>query len=228
MSSTVINPRGLIGWMNSARYRQAVVADVHDSEAIFDPAIRAYTPDVPLYGLALTVYCAAGDNLMLHKAVSMVAPGDVIVVQMEATPSDTLVRSLAGEILAYGAYQRGAHGMVLDALIRDVDEIRKLGLAMYARDVCIRGPLKQTLGTINHPIRVGGVTVSPGDVIIGDRDGLVCVSPDQGEAVLARAQERLDAESEWKEKIAAGGTTNEFLGFQDKLIEMGIKEESET
>ena len=137
-----------------------------------------------LAGPALTVKTRPGDNLMIHKALDLAAPGDVIVVD----GGGDLTNSLMGELMVAHAKVRGVAGIVLYGAVRDIAAIRAGDWPVYATGVSHRGPYKDGPGEINVPISIGGMTVMPGDIIIGDEDGLLAFSPEEAEAVIAKAQ----------------------------------------
>jgi len=153
-----------------------------------------------MVGLALTVKTRPGDNLLIHKAISMGLPGDVIVVDGGGETGNALV----GELMAMDAQRRGIVGFVIDGAVRDVDVFQSGAFACYARGVSHRGPYKDGPGEVNVPVSVGGQVVFPGDVIIGDADGVVVVPAGHAEAVLEAASRKEQAEAGIKEKISNG------------------------
>jgi RraA family protein len=150
------------------------------------PALRPYHRGGALIGSALTVRTRPGDNLMVHKAVDMAQPGDVIVVDA----GGDLTNAIVGEILIALARSRGVAGYVIDGAARDVDAIAASDFPVYARGITHRGPYKDGPGEINVIVTIGGQTVGPGDIMVGDGDGVLAVP--RGEALriaeLARAQ----------------------------------------
>lgn len=156
-----------------------------------------------LVGTALTVKAPDADNLMFHKALDIAKPGDVIVVKSIGDPT----RSLCGEIMMRYAKARGIAGFVIDGLIRDVDGARKLeNFAIYAKGVTPLGPYKNGPGEINVPIACGDQVVFPGDIIVGDDDGLVVIRPDEAETVLELARKHMQNEEKTMASIAKDGT----------------------
>ncbi|NLY50921.1 MAG: RraA family protein [Firmicutes bacterium] len=141
-------------------------------------------PGSKLVGSALTVKAAPGDNLMVHKAIDIAQEGDVIVV---ATGGD-LSHSMLGEIMCRLAALRGIRGFVLDGAVRDVAAIRELGFPVFAAGSTPGGPYKNGPGEINVPVSCGGVVVNPGDVVVGDDDGVMIIPRQEAEEVLAKAQ----------------------------------------
>lgn len=146
-----------------------------------------YHPSKVIIGTAFTVRTRAGDNHAIHAALKVVRAGDVMVVDGGADVTQALI----GEIVVQKAMAAGLAGFVIDGAIRDVDAIRELGLPVYARAVTHRGPYKNGPGTLNQPIAVGGTVVMPGDLVVGDGDGIVTLSPAVAAQILpaVRAKE---------------------------------------
>jgi RraA family protein len=154
-------------------------------------ALRPLHGDARLAGPALTVRTRPGDNLLVHKAIDMIEPGDVLVVDAGGETANAIV----GEIMMQIARRRGAAGFVVDGTIRDVDAFREAAFCVFARGVTQRGPYKDGPGEINVPVTIGEMVVHPGDAVVGDADGLVAVPAAEAEDVLqkARAQEAREA-----------------------------------
>jgi len=142
-------------------------------------------------GPALTVKTRPGDNLMVHKALDLAERGDVIVVDA----GGDLTNALIGEIMSTYAAARGIAGIVIDGAIRDADEIRANAFPVYAAGVTHRGPYKDGPGEINVPVAIDGMVIAPGDLVLGDGDGILCVPFDSTAAVLAAAQEKQKVEA---------------------------------
>jgi RraA family protein len=153
-----------------------------------------------LAGPALTVKTRPGDNLMIHKALTMAQKGDVIVVDA----GGDLTNSLFGEIMVATAVKIGVAGVVLNGAVRDAEEIGQGHFPLYAAGVTHRGPYKDGPGEINVPIAIDGMVIHPGDLVIGDADGLLCVPFDEAEAVLAATHKKMEAEKKMLADIAAG------------------------
>ena len=151
-------------------------------------------------GVALTVKARPGDNLMLHKAIDMAQPGDVIV--MDAGGDTT--NALFGEMMLAYAIKRGVAGLVLNGAIRDSDAMKEVNHPVFAVGVTHRGPFKDGPGEINVPIAIDGMVVHPGDIIIGDGDGVLCVPLDAADDILKKAQVKLAAETAQMQAIAEG------------------------
>lgn len=155
---------------------------------------------VSVCGNALTVKVRAGDNLLIYKALDMLQPGDVLVVDGEGD----ITRALAGEILMRFARSRGAVGFVIDGAVRDVEAFEEHRFPCWSRGVSLRGPFKDGPGAVNVPIAVGGMVVHPGDVIVGDSDGVVAVPAAEALQVAHLAREKADAERAMMAEIADG------------------------
>ena len=164
--------------------------------------LRCYTRGADMVGTALTVHAAEGDNALLHLAMDLAKPGDVIVVD----GSGCMSRSLCGEIMFNYAKSKGIAGFVLDACIRDADALDGLGFPVYAKGITPQGPWKLGYGEINVPIACCGQVVFPGDIIVGDPDGVVVIRPDMAEEVLAAAEEKFAGEQKTLSDHANGIT----------------------
>lgn len=145
--------------------------------------LRPFHGDAVLCGSALTVRTRPGDNLMVHKALDIARPGDVIVVDA----SGDLTNAIIGEIMLNYAITRGVAGFVIDGAVRDSGAIAKGGLPVYARGVTHRGPYKDGPGEVGVPVTVGGMVVSSGDIVLGDEDGVLAVPQSHAEEILALA-----------------------------------------
>jgi regulator of RNase E activity RraA len=166
-----------------------------------------YHRPAPLAGTALTVRTRGGDNLAVLRAYDYCRPGDVMVVDAEGSLDNALV----GGIMTFAAASLGLAGMVLDGAIRDVAEIRERTFPVYARGVTHRGPYKDGPGAINVPVSVGGMTVRPGDIVVGDQDGLVAFSPEEAPAVIDKALRQRDAEEATMRAIRDGRWDRAFV-----------------
>ena len=193
------------------------------SATVHEAADRASVVDVPLIqvvsgsraaGPARTVRCGQGDNLMVHAAIAETQPGEVLVLTM---PEPAPV-ALVGELLATQAKGRGVAALLVDAAVRDLDELRELGLPIWARYVRVRGADKETPGRIGEPVEVGGALIRQGDVVVLDADGAVVVRRERLEAVLAAARDRAGREHEKRAKLR-GGALSYDLDDLRRLVE---------
>jgi RraA family protein len=177
-----------------AQFREIPVANVSDSMhrlCAGGARLRPMHQGGRMAGPAFTVKTRPGDNLMVHKALDLAEPGDVIVVDA----GGDLTNALIGEIMSSYAHARGIAGIVIDGAIRDADEIRANAFPVYAAGVTHRGPYKDGPGEINVPVAIDGMVIEPGDLVLGDGDGLLCVSFDATAAVLAAAGEKQKVEA---------------------------------
>ena len=166
-----------------------------------------YHRPAPLAGTAVTVKTRGGDNLAILRAYDVCRPGDVMVVDAEGDLSNALV----GGIMTFAAASLGLAGMVVDGAIRDVAEIRERSFPVYARGVTDRGTYKDGPGAINVPVTVGGLVINPGDIVVGDQDGLLAFRPAEAEAVIAGALKQHAAEEATMEAIRAGRWDRSFV-----------------
>lgn len=196
------------------------VATVHE---VVGPAgvmsrISPITPGLACCGPAITCLCMAGDNLLLHAAVEVCQPGDVLVVATSA-PSE---HGMFGELLATLCKARGIAGVVIDAGVRDTADLRRLGLPVWAKAVSAVGTTKQAPGRVNGPIVCGGVAVSAGDVIVADDDGVVVVCSRSVSDIAAAAAERDKQECTLRSRFAAGELSVDVLGLRPALEKAGV------
>lgn len=159
-----------------------------------------HRPNVSLLGPALTVRVRSGDNLMIHKALQIGRPGDVLVIDGDGC----LDRGLVGEIMKRVAQKRQFAGLVIDGAVRDIAAYRNDDFPCYARGVCHRGPFKEGPGEINVPVSISGVVVHPGDIVIGDDDGVVFVRPEDASALADASRKKMAAEAATFAAIANG------------------------
>ena len=186
-----------------ARFRELPVANVSDSMsrmAAGGPRLRPMHAGGVLAGPALTVKTRPGDNLMVHKAIGLAEPGDVLVVDA----GGDLTNAIIGELMIAQMVKRGLGGIVINGAIRDSAAIRAGGYPVFAAGVTHRGPYKDGPGEINVPVAVDGMVIAPGDLVVGDDDGLLCVPYDQVEQVHAATAAKHAAEEKQMAAIEAG------------------------
>ncbi|MGE8565766.1 MAG: RraA family protein [Achromobacter sp.] len=165
-----------------------------------------------LAGPALTVCTRPGDNLLVHKALELAQPGDVVVVDA----GGDLTNAIIGEIMTTYAQTRGLAGIVINGAIRDCGAIRRGSLPVYAAGVTHRGPYKDGPGEINTVIALDGMTITPGDLILGDEDGLLCVPYEQVDAIYAAATAKQEVEARMMAEIAAGTLDTSWIDARMK------------
>lgn len=174
------------------RFRGVPTPDVSDAlNRLYSmsPAIRPLAGPPALVGPALTVKCYPGDNLMVHKSLDLIRPGDVLVVDTAGSRTTAVV----GDLIASKALHRGAAGFVIDGLVRDLGEIETVGIPVFARDTTPVGPLHRGPGELNHPVSCGGVVVLPGDLVVADSDGVVVVRRESAAEIAGRLEARAEA-----------------------------------
>ncbi|MCK1406897.1 RraA family protein [Bradyrhizobium sp. 76] len=156
----------------------------------------------PLLGVAVTVKTRPGDSLVMQKAMNLANPGDVIVVDAQGATDN----ANAGELIVTWMQHRKLAGLIVDGAVRDVGAIRNMTFPVYAAGITPRGPYKDGPGEVNVPISCGGVTVKPGDIVVGDEDGVVIVNPHDGEDVLGKVKHVLAREAKLREEIPWDGS----------------------
>jgi 4-hydroxy-4-methyl-2-oxoglutarate aldolase len=212
-------PRELI-----EQFRGIGTATVHEAsgrKGAVDPAVKPIAPGVRICGPAFTVQCHPLDNLMLHKALERAEPGDVLV----AVVGGHYEGGYFGGLMATSALARKLEGLAIDGCIRDSEEITRMGFPIFCRGFCIRGTSKDTLGLVNHPTLFGGVVVHPGDLILGDQDGMVVVERAGCRSVLEKSLKRLEAEEKKAEKLRSGVSSVEFNQLDKVFESLGLIEE---
>lgn len=191
----------------AAIFQPAIIADVAGRRGAMHGRIAALDPSMRCFGSALTVEVRPGDNLMIHAALALAQPGDVIVVDGKSDQTSALV----GEIMITTCVKLGIAGMVVDGAVRDSLELRKIGFPVFSVGTNPNGPTKNMAGRVNHPVSCGGVTVCPGDFITADADGVVVVERDKVGALLALAEKKVIDEAKRIAGIAQGATSAPWL-----------------
>lgn len=202
------------GFERFAAFDPATLFEAAGQKGMIDPAIRPAWPGARVCGPAATVECPPGDNLMLHVAVANAPPGIVIV----ATVSGFMSAGAWGEVLTAAAQARGLAGLVIDGAVRDIDAIRQAGFPIFSRGLAIGSCTKERPGTLGEAIQFGGATVHPGDLILGDADGLVVVEKARLDEVYETALKRRRREEDIIRQLREGRTTMELLGLVDPRI----------
>ena len=198
------------------------VATVHEAigrSGYLGPGLRPVQDGARIGGTAVTAICWPGDNLMVHAAVEQCQAGDVLVVTTTSTCTD----GLFGELLATSLAVRGVRGIVINAGVRDVAELRAMNFPAWSAAVSAQGTVKETPGTVNMPASIGGQLIRPGDAIIADDDGVVCVPRDNVSAALAAATARTAREDASRRALAGGALGLDMYGLRDKLTSRGVE-----
>jgi len=183
------------------------IADKTNQLYVLDPAIRAATSAQLLAGTACTVRLAPGDNLMVHKALDVARPGQIIVVDTGGGGHWAVL----GDLVSTKAKHRGIAGFVVDGYIRDVSGIQTLGLPVFARGTCVGGPTKNGPGEINCPMCCGGVVVNPGDALVGDENGVIVVPPDTAADLISNLEADIEAVEAYHKRVARGEFSNDWV-----------------
>lgn len=192
-----------------SQFDEATLYEAAGQRGMIDPAIRPAWPGAKVCGIAVTVQCPPGDNLMLHRAVAMSSPGSVII----ADAGGYLRAGAWGEILTVAAQSRGIRGLVIDGAARDMEAIAALRFPVFSRGLAIGACTKKQKGTLNCTINFGGLVIRPGDIVVGGADGIVVIEQDHAEAVYKAAVERQQRELDIMKGLRSGQTTLELLGL---------------
>ncbi len=198
------------------------VATVHEAQGragLMKPYMRPIYPTAKVAGPAVTVLSHPGDNLMIHAAVEICQPGDVLVVALVSESTD----GMFGELLACSVRAHGVAGVVIDAGVRDVEDLTEMKFPVWAKAICAQGTVKETAGSVNVDVVCAGALVHPGDVIIGDLDGIVVVSREQAAEVARLGGERLAKEERSRERLSSGELGIDIYGLRAKLASLGVK-----
>lgn len=184
------------------------------------PAIKPLARGVRILGPAVTVRCHPRDNLMLHKALQIAREGDILVATTEGYPD----AGYWGGLMATSALARKLGGLAIDGCVRDSEEILQMGFPVFCRGTCMRGTTKGILGSVNLPILFGEITVNPGDLVLGDDDGLVIVAQADMEKVLIASQKRVENEKQKSAALSAGTSSMELNKLEPVLRSLGMVE----
>jgi 4-hydroxy-4-methyl-2-oxoglutarate aldolase len=198
------------------------VATVHEAQGrtgVMLPYMRPIYSAARVSGPAVTVSCHPGDNLMIHAAVEVCQPGDVLVVVTHSESTD----GMFGDLLATSCQAHGVAGLIIDAGVRDTAEITEMNFPVWAKAISAQGTVKASPGSVNVPVVCAGALVHPGDVVVGDADGVVVVPRATANDVAKAGDQRRSKEEKTRERLAKGELGVEFYGLRAKLKELGVE-----
>ncbi|MBG0850897.1 4-carboxy-4-hydroxy-2-oxoadipate aldolase/oxaloacetate decarboxylase [Streptomyces spinoverrucosus] len=202
-----------------AGYGVATVSEAMGRTGLLGTELRPIQQGIRVAGTAVTVIGWPGDNLMIHAAVEQCGDGDILVVTTTSPSTD----GMFGELFATALRQRGVRGLVINAGVRDTQELREMGFPAWARAVSAQGTVKATGGSVNVPVAIGGQVVRPGDVILADDDGVVVVPRERARETVAKSEAREAKEARSRAAFLDGELGLDRYGLRDTLKRLGVE-----
>jgi len=193
-----------------ARYGVATAYEAAGRKGLIDIPLVQLIPGSRVAGPARTVRCGQGDNLMVHAVMEQVQPGEILILTMPEPEPVALI----GELLATQALVRQVAGILVDASVRDMEELQSLGLPIWTRWIRVRGATKTHVGTINEAVTIGGTSIAAGDLVLLDADGAIALAAERVPAILEASRARVRSETTLREQLQAGTLSYDLSGLR--------------